>query len=167
MLKKKWLALALTALCAAGPSSAYAAVQTNALSIEYANSMHKSLEQSDYVIRQGRIYVSPLYLSIALPIQTVSKGIDWHTETQTLSISAYNPDAIGERSEGFTIKAGERAFQDHVRDERYEIAEDLLLANKRVYLPLRAIAEAYGYSVEYDAANRGKSVIRITGESDK
>lgn len=155
-------AAALALLCVSGTVPAYAAEQTSNLTIEYVNGMHKSLERSDYVVRQGRIFVSPLYLSIALPFRTVTKGIDWQTGAQTLSISAYDPDAIGERSEGFTMKAGDCAFQDLVSDQRFEIDEDLLLTDNHVYLPLRAIAEAYGYTVEFEV-DGGDSVIRIAG----
>ncbi|TYP68946.1 stalk domain-containing protein [Paenibacillus methanolicus] len=161
-LKQIGSAAALALLCVTGAFPAYAAEQTNALRIDYANGEKRVLERSDYATRDNRLYVSPHLLSLLVPFDTVSKGIAWNADEQRLLIQAFDLNAVGERSDGFTMIAGEKAFYDHVLDQRFEITQEMLLTEGRVYLPLRAIAEAYGYSVEYDA-DGGESVIRIAG----
>ncbi|MFC4099662.1 hypothetical protein [Paenibacillus xanthanilyticus] len=159
-LKRIGLTAVLAFLCAAGALPAYAAEPAKGIRIEYANGEKRDLERSDYVAQDNVLYVSPLLLSILVPFDTVSKGIAWNPVERRLLIQAFDLNAVGERSDGFTMVAGEKAFYDHVRDERFEITQEMLLTNGHVYLPLRAIAEAYDYTVEY-TADGGESVVRL------
>ncbi|WP_155971706.1 stalk domain-containing protein [Paenibacillus sp. Soil522] len=66
---------------------------------------------------------------------------------------------MGESKEGFSIKIGEKEFEDKVLDLTFRIPQEAVFKDGRVYLPLRGISEAYGNVVNYSKNN---GVIMIT-----
>jgi hypothetical protein len=97
--------------------------------------------------------VGPDYLVNILPFPVAAKGIDWSGKEKTLSIRAVDLNVIGEKGEGFSMKINENEFKDHVLNQTFTIPQKAVMKNGHVYLPIRAISEAYGFLVDYSKSS--------------
>lgn len=139
---------------------ANAAMIEDSVNIEYANGVKSNLTKQEFILMNGSILVSPNYLIHILPFTVPGKGVSWIGDKKTLLYEAYDIDGIGERKEGFSIKIGEKSFNDKILDLTIRIPQEAILKDGRVYLPLRGIAEAYGNVVNY-SKNNGEIMITI------
>lgn len=136
-----------------------AAMNVDSVNIEYTNGNKTNLTKQEFILINGSILVSPIYLVYILPFTVPSKGMEWDGDEKTLLFSAFDKDVIGESKERFSIKIGEKEFEDKVLDLTFRIPQEAVFKDGRVYLPLRGISEAYGNVVNYSKNN---GVIMIT-----
>ncbi|UYO02459.1 copper amine oxidase N-terminal domain-containing protein [Paenibacillus sp. PSB04] len=128
---------------------ATAAPFPDSVQVGYPDGSEATLSNGDYTIDNGNILVNPTYVTGALPFIVPGKGIWWDNTKKTL-IFAFtdSDDYIKER---IKIKIGEKEFKD--KGKIFELRQEAILKNGRVYLPIRGIAEAYGKKVHYTKSN--------------
>ncbi|GIQ71179.1 copper amine oxidase N-terminal domain-containing protein [Xylanibacillus composti] len=139
--------------------SAVYAANADTITIEYPNGNRTALMNGDYMMNGGTVYIKPNPMLGLLPFAVPGKGIWWIGDEKKLVFAFMDTDDY--MKERFSIKVGEHKFMDNGNE--YELRQEAVLQDGRVYLPVRAIAEAYGYSVHY-ANNNGTIVISIQGE---
>jgi len=114
-------------------------------------------EGVDFVISENHILVAPRYILFVLPFQVPGKGIWWDNSTKTLIFAKKDEDEYYRSRMEITV--GKNYFVD--LGVEYSINKSAELIDGRVYLPLRAISEAYNKEVKWEKVN-GQGVIEIT-----
>lgn len=125
------------------------AASVDSVILGYPNGEKQTLRRDEYIVLNGSMMVSPYKIPDVLPFSVPGKGIWWlHDEKTVIFAFTDTDDYIKAR---LSIKAGEKEFTDDGKS--YTLRQEAVLQNGRVYLPIRAIAEAYGYDVHYKKSN--------------
>ncbi|MDQ0721902.1 hypothetical protein QF049_003163 [Paenibacillus sp. W4I10] len=119
------------------------------------------VESNDYIISDGHILVSPAYITNVLDFDVPGKGIWWDNEAKSVIFAYVDKDDYPKPR--LTFKVGESSFTEF--DKRIELKSKVLMVDGRVYLPLRAISEAYGKEVQWES-NNSKNMVRITAKNN-
>ena len=119
------------------------------------------VEANDYIISDGHILVSPAYITKVLDFDVPGKGIWWDNEAKSVIFAYVDKDDYPKPR--LTFKVGESSFIEF--DKRIELKSKVLMVDGRVYLPLRAISEAYGKEVQWES-NNSKNMVRITAKNN-
>ncbi len=147
MLAVGWSLMLVIGLCA--PVSVSAAPYIDTVTVTYPDGSTTLVRNEDHIITNGNILLKPSYIIGVLPFIVPGKGIWWDDSRKTL-IFAFT-DADDYIKEKMSIKIGEKQFKD--QDDIYELRQEAVVENGRVYLPVRGIAEAYGHEVRYTKRN--------------
>ncbi|OZB94110.1 copper amine oxidase N-terminal domain-containing protein [Paenibacillus sp. XY044] len=121
----------------------------DSVQVGYPDGSKATLSNGDYTINNGSTLVNPAYITGVLPFIVPGKGIWWDNTKKTLIIAFTDSDDYIKKR--FAIKIGEKEFIDN--GKIFELRQEAVLDNGRVYLPIREIAEAYGNTVHYTKSN--------------
>jgi len=116
------------------------------------------VEGNDYIISEGHIMVSPGYIINVLDFAVPGKGIWWDNEAKSVVFAYVDKD--DNTKPRLTFKVGESHFTEF--DKQIELKSKTVMVDGRVYLPLRAISEAYGKEIHWESKSiNGQKAIRI------
>ncbi|PAF30812.1 stalk domain-containing protein [Paenibacillus sp. 7516] len=115
------------------------------------------VEGTDYIISEGHILVSPVYIISVLDFAVPGKGIWWDNKTKSVIFAYVDIDDYPKPR--LTFKVGESHFTEF--DKQIELKSKTVMMEGRVYLPLRAISKAYGKEIHWEF-NDGQNVVQIT-----
>lgn len=121
------------------------AESVNSVVVGYPNGEKETLRSEEYIFLKGSIMVSPYKTTGVLPFDVPGKGIWWLSDEKTTIFAFTDKDAFIKAR--LSIKVGEKEFIDDGKS--YALLQEAVLQDGRVYLPIREIAEAYGYDVRY------------------
>ncbi|MFS0870377.1 stalk domain-containing protein [Paenibacillus xylanilyticus] len=118
------------------------------------------VEGNDFIISEGHILVSPGYITNVLDFDVPGKGIWWDNEAKSVIFAYVDKDDYPKPRLAF--KVGESYFTEF--DKQIDLKSKVVMLDGRVYLPLRAISEAYGMEVHWES-NTGQTMIQITSKN--
>lgn len=132
------LALALAVPGFAGPQNRSAVFVLNKASYIMDNQT-KTMDASTFM-ENNRVYVPVRYLALSLGVP--ENGVLWDAASRTATLTM----------DGTTVKLVIGSTTYYINGQAKQMDVSPLVRNGRTYLPARFVAEAFGYTVNWDAA---------------
>ena len=129
----------------------------NKLVIHFGEQKKELIYNADYIIRNDQLLVQAHSITPALPFVVPGKGIWWDDQKKEITFADIDKD--GYMIDRLSIKPGENEIRDY--NKIIKINSQAILLNGRVFLPLRAISEAYDNRVHWKNEN-GQREVYIT-----
>ncbi|WP_127539548.1 stalk domain-containing protein [Paenibacillus illinoisensis] len=161
-MKKSILIIIAIFLFITSANSISAEAHQNSIEVKIDEQAFQLVEGTDYIISAGHILVSPVYISSVLDFAVPGKGIWWDNKAKSVIFAYVDIDDYPKPR--LTFKVGESHFTEF--DKEIELKIKTVMVEGRVYLPLRAISEAYGKEIHWES-NNGQNMVLITTQNQQ
>lgn len=161
-MKKSILIITAIFLFITSANSISAEAHQKLIEVKIDEQAFQLVEGTDYIIAAGHILVSPVYIISVLDFVVPGKGIWWDNKAKSVTFAYVDIDDYPKPR--LTFKVGESHFTEF--DKQIELKSKIVMVKGRVYLPLRAVSEAYGKEIHWESSN-GQSGIRITTKNQQ